>query len=285
MTAPLIATVGPSPLWYLTRGTGLVSLVLLTATMALGNLQVSRWSSPRWPRFVTLGLHRNLSLLVLVVLAVHIITAELDPFAPVGWLAVAVPFASAYRPVWLGLGTLAFDLLMALVVTSLVRSRLGYRAWKAVHWGAYVCWPIALVHGLGTGTDPRLGWVKWLTVSCAGVVVAAGSWRLVKGWPTERALRVTVGMVAVVSIATVSAWAATGPLRPGWARKAGTPARLLRASAGSGRVVPAPARGAAPPLRASNPVIGLVPIDVVVPANPTVAEAGPANDNATEARL
>ena len=93
MTAPLIATVGPSPLWYLTRGTGLVSLVLLTATMALGNLQVSRWSSPRWPRFVTLGLHRNLSLLVLVVLAVHIITAELDPFAPVGWLAVAVPFA------------------------------------------------------------------------------------------------------------------------------------------------------------------------------------------------
>lgn len=232
-TGPFLgaAVTGPSPLWYLTRGTGLVSLVLLTATVLLGILSVSRWSSPRWPRFVTQGLHRNLSLLVLAVLAVHIVTAELDPFAPVGWLAAVVPFSSPYRPIWLGLGTLAFDMLIALVITSLFRSHMGYRAWKASHMAAYLSWPVAFVHGLGTGTDPRVRWVMWLTWACAGAVVAAGGWRLAQGWPAQRELRLVVGLASLSLIAAVAIWAATGPLRPGWSKRAGTPARLLAAGA------------------------------------------------------
>ena len=245
MTRLWLATSGPSSLWYLTRGTGLVSLVLLTMTVLLGVLSVSRWSSPRWPRFVTHGLHRNLSLLVLVVLAVHIATAELDTFAPVGWLAAAVPFMSSYRPIWLGLGTLAFDLLLALIVTSLLRARLGYRAWKASHLAAYFAWPIAFVHGLGTGTDPRVKWVMWLSWACAGAVVAAGAWRLARGWPAQRELRLLVGLASVALAVAVSVWAATGPLRPGWAKKAGTPQRLL---AGSVAGQPPPAATTTPPV-------------------------------------
>jgi sulfoxide reductase heme-binding subunit YedZ len=227
LSTVLVASTSPKALWYLTRGTGLVSLVILTATVLLGVLQVSRWSSPTWPRFVTQGLHRNLSLLVLVVLAVHIVTAELDVFAPVGWLAVAVPFMSTYRPVWLGLGTLAFDLLLAVVATSLVRGRLGYRAWKVVHWCAYAAWPVALVHGLGTGTDSRLGWVMWLTWGCTATVVAAGAWRLAQGWPDQRGRRLALAALVAISAAGVVVWALNGPLRPGWARRAGTPTRLL----------------------------------------------------------
>jgi hypothetical protein len=225
---PLLAlTKGPSPLWYLTRGTGLVSLLLLTAVMLLGLLQVSRWSSPLWPRFVVQGLHRNLSLLVLVVVALHIVTAELDTFAPVGWLAAAVPFMSAYRPIWLGLGTVAFDLLLALLATSLLRPLLGYRAWRPVHWAAYACWPVAFVHGLGTGTDTRLGWVVWLSWACAGAVVAAAGWRLAKAWPGRPGARLGAAGAVALGMVAVSAWAALGPLQPGWARRAGTPVRLL----------------------------------------------------------
>ena len=228
MTPPLLAlTKGPSPLWYLSRGTGLVSLALLTAVVLLGLLQVSRWSSPLWPRFVVQGLHRNLSLLVLVVLGLHIVTAELDTFAPVGWLAVAVPFVSAYRPIWLGLGTLAFDLVLALVATSLLRARLGYRAWRPVHWAAYACWPVAFVHGLGTGTDTRLGWVIWLSWGCAGAVMTAAAWRLARGWPGHRGVRLGAAGAVALAMAAVCAWAAQGPLQPGWARRAGTPVRLL----------------------------------------------------------
>jgi predicted ferric reductase len=229
MREALRATTGPSPLWYLTRGTGLVSLVLLSFTVLLGILQVSRWSSPRWPRFVTQSLHRNVALLVVVVLGVHIAGAELDTFAPVGRLAVALPFMSAYRPIWLGLGTLAFDLLLALVITSLVRTFIGLRAWRAIHWAAYVSWPIAFVHGLGTGTDARTGWAMWVSWTCAAAISAGAAWRLHRGWPDRKRLRLLLAAVSVAAIALVVAWSVTGPLRPGWARKAGTPARLLSA--------------------------------------------------------
>lgn len=228
----LLAAAGPSPLWYLTRGTGLVALVLLTATVVLGVLTSSRWHSPTWPRFVSLGLHRNLSLLTVAFLALHILTAELDTFAPVGWLAVVVPFGSVYRPLWLGLGTVAFDLLLALVVTSLMRTRLGFRTWRAVHWLAYLSWPVALVHGLGTGTDARLGWVQLLDVLCVLAVLGAVVWRLARTPHSE--WRLAGGAAATLALVGIASWAFTGPLKPGWAKRAGTPTNLLASSRSAG---------------------------------------------------
>jgi Ferric reductase like transmembrane component len=227
MGVQLAAATGPSPLWYLTRGTGLVALILLTASVAMGVVTTSRWQGRGWPRFASLHLHRNISLLVVALLAIHIVTAELDTFAPVGWLAVVLPFASSYRPVWLGLGTLAFDLLLALTVTSLLRTRLGYRTWRAVHWLAYASWPVALAHGLGTGTDARIGWVQDIYFICLGAVLAAVIWRLAQGWPSAAAGRVWGGLAAVIAVAVLSGWAYTGPLQTGWAKRAGTPSRLL----------------------------------------------------------
>lgn len=236
MSTPLlVASTSPSPLWYLTRGTGIVALLLLTVSVVLGVLNVSRWATPGWPRFATAGLHRYVSLMVIAVLAIHIVTAEADTFAPVGWLAVVVPFASSYRPIWLGLGTLAFDLLLAIVITSLLRERIGYRAWRTVHWAAYLSWPVALVHGLGTGTDARLHWVTFLTVICVAAVLVAGGWRLGHDWQSRPAARMAAGSAAVVTAVVVGIWTVTGPLRPGWARRAGTPKTLLAAGASSSR--------------------------------------------------
>ena len=146
MSLPLAAT-GGSAYWYLTRSTGAVALLLLTAAVALGVVDVRRWSTPRWPRFVVDSLHRNVSLLAMAFLALHIVTSVLDSFAPISLLDAFVPFAGSYRPFWLGLGAVAFDLLLAVTITSLLRQRMGYASWRAIHWLTYASWPIALLHG------------------------------------------------------------------------------------------------------------------------------------------
>jgi methionine sulfoxide reductase heme-binding subunit len=179
------AVTNSKALWYLTRGTGLVALVLLTLSVVLGIVETVRWASPRWPRFVVAALHKNVSLLATALLAVHIATTVIDGFAPIGWLDAVVPFRSPYRSVWLGLGALSVDLMIALVVTSLVRQHIGYRAWRAVHWAAYACWPLAVFHGLGVGTDTRLGWVVLLNLGCLAAVGLAAWWRLVAAVPSD----------------------------------------------------------------------------------------------------
>jgi hypothetical protein len=222
---------GPSPLWYLSRGTGAVTLVLLSATVVLGIMGTLRWRpGARTPRFVVDGLHRNLALLVVVLLPAHVLTALLDPFAHLRVLDALLPLASRYRPVWLGFGALALDLLIALVVTSMLRARLGLRAWRAVHWAAYACWPVALLHGLGTGTDASAAWLQALTACCAGAVAVAVAARLLRGWPARAGLRAGGLGVVVTTLAAGTAFAVQGPLKQGWASRAGTPAPLLVAA-------------------------------------------------------
>jgi methionine sulfoxide reductase heme-binding subunit len=169
----------------------------------------------------------------------------LDPYASIGITSAIVPFSSHYRPFWLSLGTIAFDMMLALVLTSMVRTRLSYRTWRAVHWLAYASWPIALWHGLGTGTDSRLSLLLVLDAVCVLVVAAAALWRL-QLLPAGRTRAIGRAAVAAIAAATV-VFVAVGPLQHGWARRAGTPSTMLgsahasasqltnaRASTGSG---------------------------------------------------
>jgi methionine sulfoxide reductase heme-binding subunit len=158
-------------LWYTTRGAGAVSLVLFSTVVVLGVLSTLRFESTSWPRFLTTGLHRNIALMALVFLALHVVTAVVDPFTHLGWLAAVVPFTSYYRTIWLGLGTVAFELLIAIAVTSLVRGFIGHAAWRAIHWLAYASWPIAVVHSFGTGTD---NWSAWMLVIDVVCILAVG---------------------------------------------------------------------------------------------------------------
>jgi DMSO/TMAO reductase YedYZ heme-binding membrane subunit len=113
-----------------------------------------------------------------VFLALHIAATVMDTYTSISLSAAFIPFASSYKAAWLSLGAIALDLLIALTVTSLVRGRLGYRAWRRLHWLAYACWPVAVAHGLGIGTDRSATWVIVLTVGCVGCVVAAAAWRV-----------------------------------------------------------------------------------------------------------
>lgn len=226
MTAAIAAQLDGRALWYLTRGTGAISLVLLTLSVVLGVVDVRRWSSERIPRFVVDGLHRTVSLFVVVTLAIHIVTTLLDSFAPIRVIDVFVPFGSAYRPVWIGFGALALDLLLALVITSVGRARLGYRAWRAVHWLAYACWPVALVHALGSGSDVRDGFAFVLSLVCAAAVALAVVARLVG---TRGPLAARIGALGAVAAAAaaLAIWLPAGPLARGWAARAGTPRGVL----------------------------------------------------------
>jgi sulfoxide reductase heme-binding subunit YedZ len=198
----------------------------------------TRWRSRRIPRFVVTGLHRNFTLLAVAFVVVHVITTVVDKFAPIGYQDALLPFASPYRPVWLGLGAVAFDLLLALIATSLLRSRIGLRTWRAVHWLAYASWPIALVHTLGTGSDARTGWLAVLSIGCTAAVILAVLWRI----STAAVARERRTAFAVASFAVplaILVWAVDGPLSRGWALRAGTPKALLasfRVSAQRGAV-------------------------------------------------
>lgn len=228
-------------LWYLTRGFGLIALVLLTATLVMGLTQAVRYARPGWPRFVISALHKNVSILAVVFLAVHVVTAVGDTYAPISVISVFVPFAGKYRPLWLGLGALALDLLVALVITSLLRERIGHRTWRALHWTAYLCWPVAILHGLGTGTDTKLSWVLAVNALCVTAGIGAIWWRLTRGWVPANAGRRSVALLGTIVVPLAAGvWTMTGPLRPGWAKRAGTPAALLGARPSSaGSAVPA----------------------------------------------
>jgi hypothetical protein len=221
------AAVGTKTLWYATRGTGVVALLLLTASVVLGTLSSARWRTVTLPRFLVGGLHRNLTLLTVAFVTAHVVTGVADHFAPIGLKDGVLPFLSPYRPVWLGLGTVAFDLILALVVTSLLRARLGFRLWRGIHWLAYASWPVALVHALGTGSDARVGWLTIVGFGSCALVISALLLRAMRS-----GARVGPRLAALAAALTVPlaifAWYTSGPARVGWAARAGTPASLLR---------------------------------------------------------
>ncbi len=236
----IAAFVTDRSLWYLARATGVVSLLILTASVALGVAARNGGGAPRVPRFATALLHRNLSLLALSFLAVHIASSVLDPFAGIGWADAFVPLRAAYRPVWLGLGAVAFDLLVAIAITSLLRVRLGLRTWRAVHWLAYACWPVAVVHGLGTGSDARSSWLLWLVGGSVVTVVAVAWWRLASTPALGVSWRLAGASTIALAALLLAGWLEAGPLRAGWAARAGTPTPLLHrgrppSTAGAGR--------------------------------------------------
>jgi sulfoxide reductase heme-binding subunit YedZ len=170
--------VSSTSLWYITRASGIMSLALLTVTMILGITTTTRPRARNWPGFAQQELHRRISMMAVVFVAVHVLTSIFDTYVHIGWLAVVVPFTSPYSRFWVGVGTIALDLMAAVFVSSLLRPRIKPGTWRGIHWLAYGCWPVALAHTFGLGTDAGERWVIVLGVVCVLAVGVALWWRL-----------------------------------------------------------------------------------------------------------
>jgi sulfoxide reductase heme-binding subunit YedZ len=228
----------PSWFWYATRGLGAATLIVLTCTVVLGIVTATRWIGQSTPGFVAADLHRNLSMIGLGLLAAHIITTVLDPFAHISVRDVIVPFGAAYRPIWLGLGVVAAEIMVAVAATSLLRDRVGPRAWRLIHWSAYGSWPIALIHGLGTGSDARAPWLIGLVVSCVVAVLLALLTRIREGQMWTVPIRAAAAVAVALTLVFSTRWAFGGPFQADWSAKAGTPP--VKVAAKIGPVHPGP---------------------------------------------
>ena len=196
-------------LWYVSRATGLVTLVLLTAVAVLGILVTRKGRLPGLPSFAVTGLHRNLSLLAVAFTGLHVLTAVVDTYVSIPLISAVVPFTSGYERFATALGAISLDLMAAMIITSLLRRHLSAKFWRAVHWLAYVSWPVAFLHCLLASKDLRHGWMFGVTVLAGAVVVGAALWRLSAAASTiPRAQRVSTVMAssdARTSVRRVSA--------------------------------------------------------------------------------
>jgi predicted ferric reductase len=164
--------------WFVMRGTGTVLIGLLTLSTVMGVMSTARAGNATWPRFATQALHRNVSLLTMAMLLGHVGIAVYDEAVDINWYDAFLPRPGAYHGFWLWLGTLATDIIIALVITSLLRHRLSHRLWRSLHLSAYAAWGFGLLHGIGIGSDSTTSWEMAVTVASVGVVAASAVIRL-----------------------------------------------------------------------------------------------------------
>lgn len=222
---------GSSALWYYNRASGLVLLVLFTAVVLLGQLSTARDRALVPPRFVSVALHRNVSVVAFALLAVHVGTSVADSFVDISLTDAVLPFLSPYRPVWLGLGTVALDLLVAVGVTTLLRHRIPLRTWRTTHALSYLAWLTAVVHGLGTGTDTRRELTLVTTFACVTLVVLGALLRVASLARVPVPARAVLFAAVAVTPLLLTTWLRSGPLQPDWSKRAGTPPPANQAQA------------------------------------------------------
>jgi methionine sulfoxide reductase heme-binding subunit len=222
LVAATASTTGPSWFWYATRGLGVATLIVLTTTVVLGIGTAVRWSDKATPGFVVADLHRNLSLIALLLILGHVVTTVLDPYAHITVRDAIIPIGAAYRPIWLGLGVAAAEILVAIAASSLLRTVLGVGVWRLIHWAAYASWPLALIHGLGTGSDSQAPWMIGVIATCVAAVALALAARLWDGPISTLPVRLAAVVTAVAALSVGGSWALNGPLHVGWSARAGT---------------------------------------------------------------
>jgi methionine sulfoxide reductase heme-binding subunit len=207
--------------WESARAGGFAAYVLLSLSVVVGLVLRNRWHSPRWPRLVTNELHGYLSLLALTFLVFHVLAVAVDPFTRFGLAEVLVPFVSHYRPLWMGLGIVALYLLLAVWATTLLRRRIGHRAWRRTHVLAFAVYAAATVHGLGTGSDTRTVWGTAVYVTSVTLVALLAGRRLLVPAGSDAQPRPLLAAGTAAGMIAAAAWATTGPYAAHWGSHAG----------------------------------------------------------------
>lgn len=165
-------------LWYSARATGSVSLVLLAATIVLGSLVATRVGGRAVGRFELNEIHRSVSTIALVFVAIHVLATVVDSYVPTGFLSIIVPFSSEYKRLPVAIGTIAIDLMLAVWISSMLKERIRYSSWRFIHWLSWASFAAAALHGFVVGTDHHQKWYFALTVASVGAVALSAIWRV-----------------------------------------------------------------------------------------------------------
>jgi sulfoxide reductase heme-binding subunit YedZ len=169
LAALLLATPGMAPLraaidrlfafntqqatWYVTRAAGLITYLLLWLSTAWGLAIPSKLFSDVLNGEFAFDFHQFISLISLAFLGLHVFILTGDRFLPYSLAQVLIPFQSPYRPVWVGIGSLAFYLTLLVTVTFYLRKRIGMKTFRTIHYTSLLAYLLAVVHALQSGTD------------------------------------------------------------------------------------------------------------------------------------
>ena len=172
--------------WYAARAGGLLAFLLLSASICLGLLMSGKARLKRWPKFALEDVHRFLGILAGVFIAIHGAALLLDSFVPFSLSQVLVPGTSSYRPLAVGFGVVAAELLAALAISNHFRRRIPHGVWRRLHMLNFAVWALALVHGLTAGTDATTTWALTLYVGSAWSVLTLFIYRLSLSWESTQ---------------------------------------------------------------------------------------------------
>jgi len=164
--------------WYAARAGGIVAYVLLSAVVVVGLSLSSKRNVKRWPRFAVEDVHRFGGLLTGTFIAIHVAAIAIDAYLPFSLVSIVVPFVSTYRPLWVGVGIVATELLLAIAVTNRMRGQIPHRTWRRVHYLTFAVWVGATVHAVGSGTDRRTPWLLLIEIVAVGAVSGLTVWRV-----------------------------------------------------------------------------------------------------------
>lgn len=173
----MIALTSPY-IWYTSRTTGVVSLVFLTLVCVFGILVSTRVGGRRIGRFEINELHRSISMTAMIFVGIHVVTTVVDTYVPIGWISSVVPMTSLYKRLPVAIGTVAFDLMLAVWMSSLVKERMSFSSWRFLHWGAYLAFVTAALHAYTVGTDAHAHWCLYTLYACGGLIAVAATWRV-----------------------------------------------------------------------------------------------------------
>ncbi|MBV8087578.1 MAG: ferric reductase [Chloroflexi bacterium] len=162
---------GTNTVWLLTRAAGITAYLLLWLSLTLGIGITSRVFEPEVKRLNVWDMHQFVSLFSLLFVGLHVFILLADQYVTFSVAEVLVPFHSHYQPVWVGLGQIAFYLLLITTASFYVRGLIGWKAWRTMHYGTFALYLFALAHGITNGTDTREVWM--LIVYCTTALFTA----------------------------------------------------------------------------------------------------------------
>lgn len=189
--AASLSGLDPKAYWYLSRGSAFVALSLLWLSMALG-LLITNKTARLWPGVpISFALHEFISILGLGFALFHALILLGDHYIGYTLAQVLVPFSSSYEPVWVGLGQVGFYAMLIVTLSFYVRSRIGQKTWRSLHYISFLTYLIALLHGIAAGSDASLPWVQQYYWISGGTLLFLLSYRIVVNLSGKRVLSST----------------------------------------------------------------------------------------------